>query len=92
MCLFIIPSLAKLGGKRLSSEQQIPFIDRSIIFIPVPSFQQQGVTNDPARFLNDMMNSRMINKLIALILIGMILTLQYSVLQELIPFPQQDLW
>ena len=85
---FFIPSLAIVFNS--SSKNQST--DRSALFIPVPSFQHQEITEDPNENYSKKRKARMTNKVVALIVTIAVVVLQYLIQEEIIPFPQQDLW
>ena len=85
---FIIPSLA-IVCSRLSITKTI---DRSALFIPVPSIKHQEFDEGSAEAIMKKRRARMLNKLIAMIVMFAVVCLQYLVHKELMPFPQQDLW
>ena len=67
--------------------------DRSILFIPVPSFQQKDFLEDPEQNTVDkIQKSRIKNKFVVDILIVMVSTVQFLIKKEVVPFIQQDLW
>ncbi len=90
MCLivFIIPSLATLYNRKQECDHKLA--DRSFLFIPVPSFNQN---NFPEKNLvENCQMSRIKNKVIVCILILLVVLLQYLITKEVIPFLPPDLW
>ena len=90
MCnlLIVIPFLEIVYSKFSNSQTFLP--DRSVIFIPV-QLPQDKIIMDTKQF-QEIRKLRICNKLKAIVLIGVVLLLQYVLHQELLPFPQQDLW
>ena len=87
MCLivFIIPTLATMYNGIQCCSHKTSLADHSILFIPVPSFQP----NDADEKIQ---KSRMKNKGIVSILIVLMLSLQFLITQEVIPFIPPDMW
>ena len=87
MCLivFIIPTLATLYNGIQCCSHKTSLADHSILFIPVPSFQ-------PTDADEIIQKSRMKNKGIVSILIVLMLSLQFLITQEVIPFIPPDMW
>ena len=90
LCLmvFIIPSLATWYNEVKSCNHNLA--DRSFLFIPVPSFHQNDFLDN--NFIEHCQKSRMKNKVIVCILIVLVVTLQYLITKEVIPFIPPDLW
>ena len=67
--------------------------DRSILFIPVPSFQQNEFFEDPEHNTKEkILRCRIKNKFVVGILIVMVSTLQILITKKIIPFIQPNLW
>ncbi len=67
--------------------------DRSILFIPVPSFQQHNFLENPEVNTEEkILKCRIKNKFVVGILIVMVSTMQFLITKEVVPFIQQDLW
>ncbi len=93
LIVFIIPSLAMLYNGVQCCNHRTSLADRSILFIPVPSFQQNDFLEDPEQNTAEkILKSRIKNKLVAGILIVLVSTLQFLITKEIIPFSQTDLW
>ena len=93
LIVFFIPSLAMLYNGVQCCNHKTSLADRSILFIPVPSFQQNDFLEDPEHnTVEKIQKSRIKNKLVAGILIVLVSTLQFLITKEIIPFSQTDLW
>ena len=93
LCLmvFIFPSLATLFNGVQSCNHDLG--DRSFLFIPVPTFHQNIFSeNSKKNSAENIQKSRIINKVIACILIVLVVALQYLITKEVIPFLPPDLW
>ena len=90
MCLivFIIPSLATLYNGKQECNHNLA--DRSFMFIPVPSFNQNNLPE--TNLVENCKISRIKNKVIVFILIVLVLSLQYLITKEVIPFLPPELW
>ncbi len=90
MCNLVIaiPFLKIVQSKFLKIQTYLP--DRPVFFIPVPLPQNTKLTDNEN--LKEIKTLRIFNKVKAMILIGLVLLLQCVLQQEILPFPQQDLW
>ncbi len=86
--LISIPFLKIVYSKFSKTQTYLP--DRPVFFIPVPVPQNSKITDD--EILMEIKTLRIFNKVKAMVLIGLVLLLQYVLQQEILPFPQQDLW
>ena len=95
LCLivFMIPTLAMLYNNAQWCSNKTSLADRSILFIPVPPFQQNKFLEDPEENNEEkILKCRIKNKFVVGILIVMVSTLQFLITKEVIPFIQHDLW
>ena len=94
LVVFIIPSLAMLYNGVQCCKHKTSLADRSILFIPVPSFQQNDFLEDPDQknTVEKIQKSRITNKLVVGILIVLVSALQFLITKEIIPFIQLDSW
>ncbi len=95
LCLivFIIPTLAMLYNNAQWFTNKTSFADRSILFIPVPSFKHNDFLEKPEQnTVEKILKYRIKNKFVVCILIVMVSTLQFLISKEIIPFIQPDLW
>ena len=91
--VFITPSLAMLYNGVECCNHKTSLADRSILFIPVPSFQQNDFLKDPDHNTEEKkQKSRIKNKLVVGILIVLVSALQFFITKEIIPFSQPDSW
>ena len=90
MCNLVmaIPFLKIVYSKFSNIQTFLP--DRSVFFIPVPLLQNTKISDIDN--LMEIKTLRIFNKVKAMVIIGLVLILQYVLQQELLPFPQQDLW
>ena len=82
LCLIviIIPLLALLYNGVQCCHHKTSLADRSILFIPVPSFQQNNFPHDPEQFTEDkIQESRIKNKFVVCILIMLVAAIQFLI-------------
>ncbi len=95
LCLivFIIPTLAMLYNNAQWCSNKTSLADRSILFIPVPAFQQNDFSEYPEQNNEEkILKCRIKNKFVVCILIVLVSTLQFLITKEVIPFIQPDIW
>ena len=93
LIVFITPSLAMLYNGVECCNHKTSLADRSILFIPVASFQQNDFLKDPDQNTEEkIQKSRIKNKLVVGILIVLVSALQFFITKEIIPFSQPDSW
>ncbi len=89
----MIPTLAMFYNNAQWCSNKTSLADRSILFIPVPPFQQNKFSEDPEENNEEkILKCRIKNKFVVGILIVMVSTLQFLITKEDIPFIQPDLW
>ena len=89
----MIPTLAMLYNNAQWCTSKTSLADRSILFIPVPSFKQNYFLEDQEQNTEEkILKCRIKNKFVVGILIVMVSTMQFLITKEVIPFIPPDLW